>query len=432
MASGIEKDDIEFRATLPGDLLNATFEEGSPAFNVGKALERVLDEHVASQDDSLHSYSYHRAAQVIRVILKDWRAFNVNLGEQFEPGHPLDSFDFGYTAMQAIKDDLYNQSSLPYKLMHCFTAEMREHWSHNNFTLVTLQGIIHGASKAYLNIMAVVFAMAGDGGVPNLDPDPEPSTGIYTAVTLNSPDARSTKRKQLSSSSDDYQEEGESARKPAKRSKKSTFEGDDDQKGMNNSTKPPKKSQKSKLKATGGEGGSFEIIDETPSLDPDGKAGSGSDGRVVRGQGNFNHGHSIKWIAEEDNWVRDQLRANPWVTFTTLAIRHNERWEGTIFDDGKNGTLERGKRTQEAIQRRFVRVRQELRGPKKDGIATQGVSVGVTSSGNSPPRTWGPASWQLQHGHILIQAGWEASTLVRTKRKMRTRRKRAWEPKRRR
>jgi hypothetical protein len=382
MASGVEKDDIEFRATISTDLLNATFEEHSPAFNVEKALESVLEKHVASQDDSLQSYSHRRAAQVIRVILKDWRAFKVNLGEQFEPGHPLDTLDFGYTAMQAIKDDFYNHESLPYKVMHCFTAEMREYNSRGDFTQEKLQGIIDGASKAYLNIMAVAFAMAGDDGVPDLDPDPKQSTATYTAVTINSPDAQGTKRKAQSPSSDDDQKEGESARKPAKRTTKSTFKGDDDQKGMNGSPKPPKKSQKLRMEAAVGEARGFEIIDETLSLDPDGRAGRGSDGRIARGQGNFNHGHSIKWIHEEDEWARDQLRVNPGLVFKELTTIHNEHWEGTTFDDGKNGTVERGKRTQEAIQRRFVKFRQGLREAKKDGLATQGVSDGVKRSGS--------------------------------------------------
>ena len=381
MASGTEKDDIEFRATISGDLLNATFEEGSPASNVEEALERVLDQHVASQDDSQHTYSYHHAPQVIRMILKAWRKYNVKIGEEFEPGYPLDGFDLGYAAADVIKDNINNPASLPYKVRSCMTVEMRVHLNQHEFTQETLQGIIDGASKAYLKIMAVAFAMVGDAGVPDLEPDPKPETATFTAVTVNSPDARGTKRKELSLSSDDDQKEDESARKSGKSRKKSTFVGGDDPEAMGDSPKPHRKSKKP-MKSTSGVGGSFEIVDETPSLDPDGKAGRGSDGKVTRRQGNYDHGRSIKWMADEDNWTRDQLRANPWVTFTDLTTMHNQRWEGTTFDDGKNGTVERGKRTQEAIQRRFVGIRQELRGTKKDASATQDASAIAESSAN--------------------------------------------------
>ena len=105
---------------------------------------------------------------------------------------------------------------------------MKVHLNRHEFTQEKLLGIINGASKAYLNIMAVAFAMAGDAGVPDIESDPMPETATYTAILFSSPDGRGKKRKELSSSSDDDQKEARSAQKPGKRSKKSMFEGRDD------------------------------------------------------------------------------------------------------------------------------------------------------------------------------------------------------------
>ena len=92
MASGVEQDDADFRATITNEdeLLNTTFEDGSPASNVEQALLNVAEEFKAKHSDDMHYQIHHQVAQGIRVVLKDWREYKVDVGEDYMPNEPLD------------------------------------------------------------------------------------------------------------------------------------------------------------------------------------------------------------------------------------------------------------------------------------------------------------------------------------------------------
>ena len=337
MVSDIEQDDEAFRATISNEyeLFTTTFEDGSPASNVEKALWNVLSQHKTKLKMELSYRAHHQVAQGIRVILKDWREYRVSLGEEYLQGEQLDSFTLGYSTMHQIGEDMNKQDSLGYKIAHCFTAEMKVHSQRKDFTQDKLQGIINGATKAYLGIVEDAELEYGEQSATGLRRDPKPSMATYSAVLPN-----------LSGPS-----ESESAFASTKR-KAPLSDGGDDEQVLQEDKKRAKKPCKQK--------GTTVADDQQDSSDAI-NAPLSSPSKETRGPGNFGHGKPSMWSDEEDKWARGMLEKNPELTFQQLSDAHNQHWEGTVWTNAKNVAVTRGKRTKGAMQERFKTFRQDLR-----------------------------------------------------------------------
>lgn len=365
MSSGVEQDDKDFRATISdqGELLATTFAYGTPASNVEHSLQSVHDDHLASKDETMQYHGFHQVAKTIRSILKDWRLYDVQVGHEYDEGEVLDAFILGYSAMSKLGEDRNNRDSLAYRVTRCITDEVKLHSQRKDFTQAKREEIVAGATKAYLKIMTDADLMAYGAAVRDLKRDPKPSMALFTAwITMSEVESNALLHEggkaPFSNDTDDEKDGGAAPPKSTKKPKKST---------ASNLIRlmPMKKGGNSKggdSKSPFQDAGSseFGFINEMPSLD------AYVEVKRSRGSGNFDHVKGITWSQDEResaiDLLRDLVKEDVYVTFDTHAEEHNKTWEGTIFDDGKNGAVTRGKRTGQAMYNQFKKDRRDFGG----------------------------------------------------------------------
>jgi hypothetical protein len=383
MNSSVQQDDAEFRPTLSGNLPNTTFARDSPAFNVEAQVQADLDKYLASQDGTSCCYIYYKAAQVIRVILKNWRMYP-GLGKEYRP-YPddptivdiVDKCDYVSTAMYSIKEHRQSYESLEYKIAQCFTAEIRK-YGNEQFTTVMLQGIIDGASKAYLKIMRIADVMIQDDCVRGLDPDPIPSTATYVFYPAYPEDVPSKKRKKPSPAIDGDQEKVEDAPTPTKMAKKMKAAGAEVP-GATFIDKslawtPTWNAVNRPIRATGAEAAGTTFVDETPTW-----TAVNTNVNLEKRQGKHGHAPGLKWTNEEEIWIRQHVRANMGLCWQEHTDHFNDQFVGTRFDAGRKGWIMRRARTMQAVRKRFQGFKHAWKEGREPTGAAQGAEGDVDS-----------------------------------------------------
>ena len=344
MEKTAQQADAEFRLTVNVELLTTVFEEHSPASNVDKSLKELLDKYTTSLSGRYDRLViYHTFARAIRAVLSAWRLLP-NVGEELEPGYLIDKMDYGYNANNAIRPKNSEPESIEWQVVHCFTKEWK---NHDELTNENLQGIIDGASKQYLVLTPVIDTLESGETPLKIGPEPKCDTITYEAVLNFLPDLpgkHGTKRKvQIGIDEDEDAEPTEEITKTLKKAKRS------------------KKSTEQNQTAT--------------FTNPHASATSSPEKKSKRG--NFGHGRAIRWNNEEDYWVQQRLREDPSIIWSVLAKQHNDRFEGTMFYDGKNGNIQRGRRSMQAVQKRFVTFRQKMQARKMKGEPIQDTESDV-------------------------------------------------------
>ena len=347
MAASTTAADAAFRASLNPDLVKISFEIGSTASNVEQSIQEIIKRYTSAlPHQSLHVLIYHGVARTLRAVLSSWRLLPSVDGER-EPGYVVDKFDYGYTAMHAIRPKNNQPETLEYRVVRCLTEEFQRE---SQITGGMLQGIIDGASKQYLCVVQSISAAGGDGFV-DLVREVEVETACYQALLrfpLTTPSTSSPKRKAAQMEGDEVDEamRKRACRTPKKITKATAF---GDKPGTDRA-------------------GSKERKDvESPSATPESK----------RRPGNWNHSAFIRWNYEETHWVEQLIRGDPWLTWSTLAERLNVRFKGTMFYAGKQGMVQRDVRSLNAVQRKFQDFRQKMRDREKNSEPTQGTQSDV-------------------------------------------------------
>lgn len=358
MSSGVEQDDQAFRDTIVDEntLLAKVFEAGSPAAKVEAALFSVLDEFTANQPDDAKYSIHHQVAQGIRVILNDWRMYKARLGEdyinkdKYMPQEPLDFFTLARSSKDKLGPDRGDPTSLRYKVAHCFIAEMKVHNQNRDFTQEKLEGIVDGATKAYLTIVCDADLEDGEKDASSLKRDPKPSQAVFSA-DLSVPSAKRMPWLTRIPNS----EEARSMRPPSPSPV-------DDEQDVAIAVPPLKKKSKKRAKKP------QQPTDNDDTLPADGAP------KEKKGSGNYGHGKPIHWSDEEDQWMREKIREDPQVTFTKLAQLHNARWKGTGFTDTNGKWVVREERTWGSLQNRFKDFRRDAKAQVK---AARGSGEGM-------------------------------------------------------
>ena len=397
MDSRIQRDDAAFRPSLDANIFTTTFAEDSPAFNVATKLQADLDKHIASQDGTSHGYIYHRAAQVIRVILKNWRVYP-GLAKEYRPNpnekaDVVDKLDYVSTALYTIKENRQVFDSLEYKMAHCFTDEIKKYDS-EQFTEDVLQSIIDGASKAYLEIMAYASAMSEDDRVRAMTPDPLPTTATYTYYPSNPEDVHTKSREEPFPLHNGSQKKVADAPNPTKRASKMEsaptegsilrFIGQTPamQTPMWNAINKP-------MQATGAGVAGTTFINQaqtTPPIPTRTAVNTNVNTNAVPGKRKGKHGQpaGIKWTTEEEDWMRQHIRASPGINWAQHTAAFNAVWANTRFDAGHRGFIDRRDRTRQAVIKRFQEFKIALKAGREPTGAEQGAEADVDSTEQDP------------------------------------------------
>ena len=394
MNGSVQQDDAEFRSTLSGDLPSTTFPRDSPAFNVEAQLQADLDKYLESQDGASHCYIYYKAAQLVRVILKNWRVYP-GLGKEYRPypGDPtvvdiVDKYDYVSTVLYSIKEHRQSYESLEYKIAQCFAAEIRK-YGNEEFTTEMLQGIIDGASKAYLKIMRIADVMTQDDLVRALNRDPIPSTATYVFYPSSPEDLPSKTPKKLSPANDRGQEMVENTSKLTNMATKMTATGaevpgatfiDESLAWTPTWNAVNKPIMATGAVATGAEATGITFFDETPTMPPIPiwtAANTNTNVNLEMRQGKNGQAPGIKWNAEEEDWIRQHIRANTEIKWQALTDQFNSRFVGTRFDAGHKGWIMRRPRTMQAVMKRFQSFKHALKEAKEPTGAAQSAEADI-------------------------------------------------------
>ena len=178
MAETAREADADFRPTLDAALLTTIFNNQSAAANVEQSLQATLDKQI-NQSPAFRSFFHHVAVRELRVLLRSWRLLP-KAGEEIEPGHLVDKFEYIDTALQADTEKRHEYDSLEYQLARCLTDEMKK----EDFYLGAgvLESVIEGASKKYLAWMQVIdTAQNGVAQYEDIGPEPQPHIATYDA-----------------------------------------------------------------------------------------------------------------------------------------------------------------------------------------------------------------------------------------------------------
>lgn len=332
-----------FDASLDSNLLATIFEPSSSAANVEQSLQQVVNEYtIASPSLSLVVFT-----RTLRVVLSSWRLLP-SAGEESEPGFPVDKFDYGYTALHAIKPKNNQPDTLEYKVVRCLTDEFKKH---DELTVKVLRGIIDAASKKYLVLMLSIAA-AENGVAVDTSLDPVPSTATYQAVLSLPPGTMSNSTIDIGSKST-----GNRSSQPARKSPK---------KGQNTFAPAPLPINNDPQRLSTLSVSS--ITHKTPDKPEKRRADPAKNCFYV----------STKWYDGEHYWVQQQLRQDPDLEWTTLRDRINERFGAMEFYDEKKGMIvKRTERTTAGVQCRFQEFRRNMRIRRNQGLATQGTESDV-------------------------------------------------------
>ncbi|KAK3707133.1 hypothetical protein LTR37_012302 [Vermiconidia calcicola] len=355
--------DKAFRPTLDQGLLTIIFEVGSVSANVENAVVAAVEKHAANSDPVALTFVHQTAARTLRVIILSWRTLP-GVGEEYE-GHEIDRYDYMYTAHQRLESKSNEPESLEYQVNVCLTRELKE----GPFTSGRLQGIVDGASKAYLKLMEMIDAAEEAGVVlTDIGYEPEARPATYEA-DLRHPSPgppeelqRNLQRKAVPSRSDEKEPVAGSSVDVAQ-----GVVGVADLPRTITNRKPTIDQRGLRF------GGNLTLDSFTSNQLPQ------MMGTMFNPQGVKNSKASetkIKWSKEENHWAEQRLRENPAMTWGALENAFNQRFQNTEYTDEK-GTITRGVRTDKALSKRFEKFRTGLKKRKKNNQPTQGTESDV-------------------------------------------------------
>ena len=270
-----------------------------------------------------------------------------------------------YTAHQPLESKSNEPESLEYQVSVCLTRELKE----GPFTSERLQGIVDGASKAYLKLMEMIDAAEATGVVlTNIDDEPEARPAKYTAQLDH-----------LSSGPpEDLQRKLQRKAVPSRSVEEEPVAGSsvDVAQGLVGVADLPRTitNRKPTIDQSGLRfGGNLTLDSFTSNQLPQ------MMGTMFNPQGVKNSKASetkIKWSKEENHWAEQRLRENPAMTWGALENAFNQRFQNTEYTDEK-GTITRGVRTDKALSKRFEKFRTGLKKRKKNNQPTQGTESDV-------------------------------------------------------
>ncbi|KAK3722018.1 hypothetical protein LTR37_002834 [Vermiconidia calcicola] len=336
MPQSAREADKAFRPTLDQGLLTTIFEVGSVSANVEDAIVAKIEKHAANSDPVALTFVHQTAARTLRVIILSWRTLPV-LAKTHQP----------------LESKSNEPESLEYQVSVCLTRELKE----GPFTSERLQGIVDGASKAYLKLMEMIDAAEATGVVlTNIDDEPEARPAKYTAQLDH-----------LSSGPpEDLQRKLQRKAVPSRSVEEEPVAGSsvDVAQGLVGVADLPRTitNRKPMIDQSGLRFGGKLTLDSFTSNQLPAMMGSmfNSQGRGM----------------EEKHWVEQRLRANPMITWNALSDAFNKNFENTQFT-GKKGTITRDVRSPRALQKLFAEFRTGLKERKQNNEPTQGTESDV-------------------------------------------------------